>query len=376
MAKFLNTSATNYFLEELIKNAKDRLILISPFFKLNDRMRELLADKNRLKIDMRIVYGKSELAPEELNWLKTQSYIRTSFCKNLHAKCYLNEDLCIITSLNLYEFSQINNNEMGVLINRNEDVELYKDAYEEAQRIIRISEEVNNLSPEIVLKKPEQKIKTDNNYEKLTTSKLAQKLGLKTDDLTEKLINLGYLEIRDDKQYLTTKGKEAGGEVRTGKQFGIYFLWDGNFNPEAIKKLRTAELAEKLGFSTNELIVKLINLEYLEIRDKKPYLTEKGKLAGGELRDEQSGYNCFWAEDFFLAVEKINSVKLAKKLGITIDELIDKLVTSEYLKQDMGWLIFPHSYYLTEKGKNAGIEETEISFTNEDRFIYPENIKF
>ena len=50
MAKFLNTSATNYFLEEMIKEAHDRLILISPFLKLNDRMKELLADKNRLKI--------------------------------------------------------------------------------------------------------------------------------------------------------------------------------------------------------------------------------------------------------------------------------------------------------------------------------------
>ena len=28
MAKFLNTSATNFYLEELIKNAKERLILI------------------------------------------------------------------------------------------------------------------------------------------------------------------------------------------------------------------------------------------------------------------------------------------------------------------------------------------------------------
>ena len=57
MAKFLNTSATNYFLEELIKDAKERLILISPFLKLNDRIKELLTDKNRLKIDVRIVYG-------------------------------------------------------------------------------------------------------------------------------------------------------------------------------------------------------------------------------------------------------------------------------------------------------------------------------
>lgn len=102
MAKFLNTSATNYFLEELIKSAKDRLILISPFLKLNDRVKELLEDKNRLKLDVRVVYGKNELQPEEINWLRELSFVRTSFCKNLHAKCYLNEESCIITSLNLY----------------------------------------------------------------------------------------------------------------------------------------------------------------------------------------------------------------------------------------------------------------------------------
>lgn len=66
MAKFLNTSAINYFLEELIKNSKDRLIPISPFLKINDRIKELLEDKNRLKIDVRIVYGKSELQPRKL----------------------------------------------------------------------------------------------------------------------------------------------------------------------------------------------------------------------------------------------------------------------------------------------------------------------
>jgi len=66
MAKFLNTSATNYFLEEMIKGAAERLTLISPFLKLNDRMKELLADKNRLKIDVRIVYGKSELKLQEI----------------------------------------------------------------------------------------------------------------------------------------------------------------------------------------------------------------------------------------------------------------------------------------------------------------------
>jgi phosphatidylserine/phosphatidylglycerophosphate/cardiolipin synthase-like enzyme len=232
MAKFLNTSATNYFLEELIKEAKDRLILISPFLKLNDRIKELLTDKDRLKIDVRIIYGKSELQPEELAWLKGLTYIRTSFCKNLHAKCYMNEELCIISSLNLYEFSQVNNNEMGVLIRRADDAELYKDAYEEAQRIIRISEEVR-ISLERVADEPLAKTESEENGTgKLTSSKLAQKLGVKTNELMDKLVVNNYMELREGKHYLTAKGKAAGGEFRMSPKFGAYFLWLENFSPE------------------------------------------------------------------------------------------------------------------------------------------------
>ena len=56
------------------------------------------------------------LQPEEIRWLQDLSYVRTSSFQNLDAKCYLNEESCMITSLNLYEFSHLNNNEMGVLI--------------------------------------------------------------------------------------------------------------------------------------------------------------------------------------------------------------------------------------------------------------------
>ena len=63
MAKFLNTSGTTYYLEELIKNAQERLYLVSPYLKLNDRVKELLEDKDRMKIDVRIVM-------ENINYLK------------------------------------------------------------------------------------------------------------------------------------------------------------------------------------------------------------------------------------------------------------------------------------------------------------------
>ncbi len=224
MAKFLNTSAINYFLEELIKNAKDRLILISPFLKLNDRIKELLEDKNRLKIDVRIVYGKSELQPNEINWLRGLTYVRTSYCKNLHAKCYLNEEVCIISSLNLYEFSQINNNEMGVLVNRIDDADVYKDAYEEAQRIIRISDEIR-ISLEMVDREADAAGSDEEKSGKLTTSKLAKKLGLKTDELISKLLDSGFLETRDDANHLSNKGASVGGEFIEKSRFGPYFLW-------------------------------------------------------------------------------------------------------------------------------------------------------
>jgi len=243
MAKFLNTSGTNYHLEELIKGARDRLILISPFLKLNDRMKELLADKDRLKIDVRVVYGKSELAPAEIDWLKGLTFVRTSFCKNLHAKCYLSEEACIVTSLNLYEFSMVNNNEMGILIERSQDAELYRDVYDEAQRIIRISEEVRISLERVEPAKasvsstgPEQG-KADANalsvaasasaskeYEKLTSAKLAARLGVTTKELLDRFAAAGILERKNDRHYVAPPGKLAGVEWRPG-QGGGYLLW-------------------------------------------------------------------------------------------------------------------------------------------------------
>lgn len=142
MVEFLTTAGVSYHLEELIKQSNERLVLISPFLRLSTRMRELLEDKNRMKIDIRIVYGKSELRPDENNWLEGMTSIRTSFCANLHAKCYMSERAALLTSMNLYEFSQVNNHEMGVLVDRRQSEDLYRKIHDEAMRIIRLSDEI------------------------------------------------------------------------------------------------------------------------------------------------------------------------------------------------------------------------------------------
>ena len=148
MAKFLDTTGVSYHLQQLIVHARDTLILISPFLKINERLRQALEDKDRMKIDIRIIYGKNELQPEQINWLRELRFVRTSFCENLHAKCYLNESEAIVTSMNLYEFSQVNNQEMGIYVTKSEDPELYAAIYDEARRLIRISDEYPRVGRE------------------------------------------------------------------------------------------------------------------------------------------------------------------------------------------------------------------------------------
>lgn len=114
---------------------------------------------------------------------------------------------------------------------------MYEDAYEEAQRIIRISDEVR-ISLERVTSEPEatspeadKSTEIEVVREKLTTSKLAQKLGLKTAQFMDRAAKQGYLELEGDKHAVTPKGASAGIEFVAKSRFGPYFLWPQDFHP-------------------------------------------------------------------------------------------------------------------------------------------------
>jgi hypothetical protein len=59
----------------------------------------------------------------------------------------------------------------------------------------------------------------------LTTSKLAQKLEIKTNELNKKFVQMGYLEKKSKDYYLTKEGKTAGGETKSNGS-RAYVLWD------------------------------------------------------------------------------------------------------------------------------------------------------
>lgn len=142
MAEFLTTSGTSYQLEQLIINANKKLVLISPYLQLSKTLYERLKDASKKNVQIKIVYGKDELKPNEKNSLAELENVSLFYFENLHAKCYLNESKMIITSMNMYEFSEKTNREMGVLIDRNKDSETYEKAVYEVKSILDSAESV------------------------------------------------------------------------------------------------------------------------------------------------------------------------------------------------------------------------------------------
>lgn len=149
MAKFINTRKAVSEIEDLIKNAGEKLILVSPYLKLSKDFKELLTYRNNKDKITTVIFGKQELNPDEMKFLQGLRFVILKYNEDLHAKCYVNDDKMIITSLNLYEFSMANNKEMGVLIDKNDsaDKQLFEDAYKEVDYINETSQQFELNAP-------------------------------------------------------------------------------------------------------------------------------------------------------------------------------------------------------------------------------------
>jgi hypothetical protein len=137
MAKFLTTSGVSHEVENIVKEAKKKLVLISPYIQINKMLLERLKIASAKGVQITFIYGKTELNLIEKKQLESIENLKLYFYPNLHAKCYFNEKLMVITSMNLYAFSEKNNREMGILINKVDDIEVFNDAVEEALSIVK-----------------------------------------------------------------------------------------------------------------------------------------------------------------------------------------------------------------------------------------------
>jgi len=139
MSEFLTTKGATAKIEEIIYQAKSEIILCSPYLQINDDFYDRLFDANEKGIDILFVYGKNELNQKEEEKINSLKNAKKYYSENLHAKCYTNERTMLITSMNFYDFSMKNNKEMGISISRDNDKELFENAMNEVQSILRRS---------------------------------------------------------------------------------------------------------------------------------------------------------------------------------------------------------------------------------------------
>lgn len=159
MAKFITSNELNSEIEKLFEKATEKLILISPYVKLHHRYESsLLAKKSNDKLAITIVFGKNEDNPsksiqaKDIDFFKQFPRIQIRYQKRLHAKYYANENSSIITSMNLYDYSQDQNIESGILMNqiliRGLADNLDGQAYKWSQRVVEQSELIYSKEPE------------------------------------------------------------------------------------------------------------------------------------------------------------------------------------------------------------------------------------
>lgn len=127
MAKYLDTSHISSELMTLLKEAKERIILVTYSLQVNTQIQERLRTKSKLGTlaEITLIYGNTKPKQAELQWMADIDDLKVFQKKNLHAKCYINENKAIISSMNLYDYSQTTNVEMGFLISKEEDPDAY-----------------------------------------------------------------------------------------------------------------------------------------------------------------------------------------------------------------------------------------------------------
>ncbi|NOX15459.1 MAG: hypothetical protein GXP61_05470 [Epsilonproteobacteria bacterium] len=80
-------------------------------------------------------------------------------------------------------------------------------------------------TPEQLQKAKKKSLKKLKESTKLTTSKLALELEMKTNELNKTFVQMGYLEKKGKNFTLTKEGKSAGGVVKSNGS-RAYILWN------------------------------------------------------------------------------------------------------------------------------------------------------
>src|SRR5688572_6431073 len=122
MSKFVTGKELEDAVYNIIWEAENELLIVSPYIKLDDYFKKLFNEHlNKPKLQITIIFGKNEgqvnksFSKADLDFFMQFPNISLIYAPKLHAKYYANDLMGIVTSINLYDYSFKNNIEFGVL---------------------------------------------------------------------------------------------------------------------------------------------------------------------------------------------------------------------------------------------------------------------
>lgn len=111
--ELLNTTELNYEIENMFRKERRFIFVLSPYLDLTDKIQTILSMS---PAEVVILYRETKEEKKKIDVFKEAMPKVKFFCiPNFHAKIYITSGTLIITSLNLYQYSQINNFELGVI---------------------------------------------------------------------------------------------------------------------------------------------------------------------------------------------------------------------------------------------------------------------
>jgi hypothetical protein len=137
MGEFLTGKRLKNKILDIIDSAEKKLILVSPYITLHDYYKLKLVNKTGdSQLVTSLIYQKERarkkpnLSQQDFEFFKIFKKVSIYANHRLHAKLYANENGILLTSMNLYKFSQDNNNiEFGVYYPANNSLKNRQDLY-------------------------------------------------------------------------------------------------------------------------------------------------------------------------------------------------------------------------------------------------------
>lgn len=286
MARFLKGNELNSEIEKIFENAENLIILISPYIKLHDRYCSTLLTKvQNPNIEVIVLFGKNEndlsksMKQTDFDFFKQFPNIEIRHEERLHAKYYANENKAIITSMNLYDYSQNNNIEVGVLVKSSfkgyytGDNGIDKESWNYFYNVIGQAELLFKKEPKFKKNKilfSEKYIKSEivedklsdffnnKNYEKVYKKKIqTQKPKIKSENINPTSKNIGFC-IRT--------GKEIPFNIEKPLSYEAFKMWNKYKNPDYPEKY--CHFTGELSYGKTSVNKPILNKNWKKAKEK------------------------------------------------------------------------------------------------------------